>query len=115
MRKRKAPVLLLSAIGVLLLVVMAINSGVFAGGANAGHSHDGPQAEAPEPTDVKEKMKSQLENVVGKSGGESKPADKVPDRPTVIQDKPSGYKPTPNDNTTSAQWYTNESRKPSDE
>jgi hypothetical protein len=112
MRKRKAPVLLLSAIGVLLLVVMAINSGVFAGSPGDGHDHDAPTAQAPEPTDVKEKMKSQIDTVVKE---DAKPASKVPDRPTVIREKPSVYKPTPNDNQTSAQWYTDESRKPSDE
>lgn len=115
MRKRKAPVLLLSAVGVLLLVVMAINSGVFAG-ASSGHSHDMPTpAEAPEPVDVKEKMKNQLDSVVGKGPEAPKKTPEVPERPTVIQDKPARYKPTPSDSSTSAQWYTDESRKPSDE
>lgn len=106
MRKRKTPVLMISALALLLLVVAAINSGL-AGRLESGHSHE-PQPETPKAaSDMKDQMKQQLDVSVGTEA--AKPVAKVPDQPTVAREKPQQVKQMPHDSMTNSKWFDDDS------
>lgn len=121
MRKRKPPVLLAT-----VLVFMLVAVGIFYAprGSGDGHGHDhGAQASNTPPPPAAEtgsRPKVDPKQVAGMAkGAMARPASSDsagpmggPDgTPSIALPKPSNHRPTPNDSSTSTQWYTDQTRK----
>ncbi|MBX7133368.1 MAG: hypothetical protein K1X67_11905 [Fimbriimonadaceae bacterium] len=115
MKKRKTPVLLLSALGGLVLVVVFINLAQMGLIAPQAPKDDHDHASVPEGTpatdkNIKDQMKANLSNVVGGTTTMAKPGEKaVAPEPTVAVPKPVTVKQKPNDSSTGTQWWSDES------
>jgi hypothetical protein len=109
MRKRKTPVLLISALSVLALVIFYINlasAGVI--GGKEGDQKEQAKDEPKSDQQVAEAMKDQLKSVVNAPTGAKANAPHtttVAPEPTVVVPKQVTNKQKPNDNQTSGQWY----------
>lgn len=124
MRKRKPPVLLATVL-VLMLVAVGIMYSP-RGSAGDGHDHGAEQAANTPPPPAAEKgerPKISTSQVAGMAkGGIGAPSKggprSAPDgmgapgaAPSIAATKPQAYKPTPNDSSTSTQWYTDQTKK----
>jgi hypothetical protein len=117
MKKRKPPVVLATCL-VLMLVAVGI---MYAPKGGAGDGHDHAAEAAPPPTaETGERPKVTSQQISAMSSRPAAPKDGGAARPkpmmgegaaSIAVPKPTTYKPTPNDSSTSTQWYTNETRK----
>lgn len=121
MRKRKPPVFLAT---VLVLMLVAVGIMYAPRGADDGHGHNQQAANTPPPPAAEkgERPKISASQVVGLAKGAMANSDKGgrpgPDGPagpatgpSVAAIKPQAYKPTPNESSTSTQWYTDQTKK----
>lgn len=121
MRKRKPPVLLVTML-VLMLTAVGI---IYAPRAAAGDGHDHGQqaANTPPPpaaeTGDRPKVSASQVATMAK-GGIGAPEKGRPGptgmpgpgtAPSIAAVKPMSYKPTPNESSTSTQWYTDQTKK----
>lgn len=120
MKKRKPPVVLATCL-VLMLVAVAI---VYAPNRGGGDGHD-HGAEAPPPAvEQGERPKATPEQIsaMSKGGATTAPKARPMGGPTKAVDPNAGpsiampkqqqqYKPTPNESSTSTQWYTDQTKK----
>lgn len=121
MKRRKPPVLLATC-----LVLMLVAVGIFfspKGSGDDGHGHGEQQAANTPPPPAAEKgdrpkvSAGQVANMAKTAIAAPKTAlsEGKPGRPgsgpSIAATKPSNYKPTPNDSSTSTQWYTDQTGK----
>lgn len=121
MRKRKPPVLLAT-----LLVFMLVAVGIFFAPRGSGGEHDhGPQASNTPPPPAAEtgpRPKMDASQVAGLAKGAMNrtattdtagPMGAAPgdSKPSIAVSQPPVYKPTPNESSTSTQWYTDQTKK----
>lgn len=122
MRKRKPPVLL-GTVLVLMLVAVGI---MYAprGSGDDGHGHEQQAANTPPPPAAEkgDRPKISTSQVAGmaKTAMATPPAKGRPgpvgvpsegSGPSVAAARPQAYKPTPNESSTSTQWYTDQTKK----
>lgn len=111
MKKRKTPVLMFSALGGLVLVVVFINlsqMGLIAPPApEKAVAAETPPGTPATDKNIKDQMKANLSNVVGGSTKMTAPGStSVAPEPTVAVPKPVITKQKPNDSSTGTQWWS---------
>lgn len=108
MRKKKAPVVLIAALLILVGVVAVVNMAQLdllpkpTGNTSTRVEQEAPAAD--ERADIKKRMADGVEKTTAKSE-----AGKNPSEPTVAVPKQEKYKPRPSSMQTSGQWYQDES------
>lgn len=117
MKKRKPPIVLATCLVIMLLAV-GIIYGQRPGGPGDGHGHD--QAPPPPAAEQGERPKMSPSQITSMNKGMMKPgklpagrADMAggPTGPSIAVPKQQNIKPTPNDSSTSTQWYTDQTKK----
>lgn len=113
MKKRKSPVVLIT-----VLVIMLVAVGIIYSPRTANQEH--AMAQPPPPTAEKGERPKISANEVASMASSSMSNKQAPNRslpdeatsgPSIAVPQQTTSKPTPNDSTTSTQWYTNETKK----
>lgn len=119
MKKRKPPIVLAT-----FLIIMVAAVALMYSPARQGQGDQPEQPQAPTETEARPTMTQDQSAAIVKSAMTAKP--NMPrggpqlqkpgmpgssTEPSIKMSKPANYKPTPNDSSTSTQWYTNETPK----
>lgn len=122
MKKRKNPVILVTALVLLGSAVAFMNMPQSASAGGDGHNHDQPKSEEKVEAPSKESVASSVASKVSGGKPSTRPVGAPeemrgpggpggPSGPSILKPKMEPYKPTPNDSSTSTQWYTEETPK----
>ncbi|MBC8063968.1 MAG: hypothetical protein H7Y17_04000 [Chlorobia bacterium] len=117
MKKRKPPIVLATCLVIMLLAVGIIYGQRPKGDDGHGHGQEAPPPPAAEQGERPTMSPSQITSM---NKGMMKPGKAQPGRPgmegaptgpSIAVPKQQTYKPTPNDSSTSTQWYTDQTKK----
>ncbi len=119
MQKQGSRMLLVGVVVVALAGAVVWNAASMArasgGGETPGHEgHDHGEGKAATKEERDSAQKTLLSRLEKRSpqvaNAEGEDPDGIPDRPTILVDRPAPYRPAPNDAGTATHWYQEDSR-----